>query len=351
MNNRDRQENEIIALSSIYNHNEFSCIHGNIIEIYYNVFLTNIVTLKNAFNTFSKDLIKYLPPIRIYIQLPNDYPTISLPNFYIISSWLTPWQTSFVCQQLDEIWLKNKGQEILFLWFEFLRNDLLNFLQIKDTLDISFLLLIKYRLTDYFKLNAIFQKDARAICNALIFNPIKFFVDYNDYQLKLKFENSSYMCIICFEIYCGKYCIKLKNCSHIFCKNCIQQHITIKINENVIKNITCPDLSCNSTITYNEIKALCPNLFLKYEDLLLHVTINSMQDIVFCPQISCQCPTVRDDDNTLIVCSKCDYSFCSLCHKVYCNLIFYLVTSFCWRILIEDMSGVPWKYTLCYNTQ
>ncbi|XP_012146257.2 E3 ubiquitin-protein ligase RNF14-like [Megachile rotundata] len=320
MNNRDRQENEILVLSSIYNHNEFSYIQGDIIEIYFNVFPTNndkVIKLKNAYNKFSKCLIKYLPPIRIYVQLPKDYPTKCLPNFYIMSSWLTPWQTSSVCQHLDEIWLKNKEQEILFLWFEFLRNDLLNFLQINDTLDISFLYLMKYSLTDYFKLNAILEKDARAICNALIFNPIKFFMDYNDYQLKLTFENSSYMCIICFEIYYGKYCTKLQNCSHIFCRNCIQQYITTKINENVIKNIICPDLSCNCAITYNEIKMFCPNLFSKYEDLLLHVTLNSMQDIVFCPRISCQCPVVKDDENTLIVCSKCDYSFCSLCHKVY----------------------------------
>nr|XP_012146262.1 PREDICTED: E3 ubiquitin-protein ligase RNF14-like isoform X2 [Megachile rotundata] len=41
MNNRDRQENEILVLSSIYNHNEFSYIQGDIIEIYFNVFPTN----------------------------------------------------------------------------------------------------------------------------------------------------------------------------------------------------------------------------------------------------------------------------------------------------------------------
>ncbi|XP_034194277.1 E3 ubiquitin-protein ligase RNF14-like isoform X1 [Osmia lignaria lignaria] len=321
MNNRDRQENEILALSCIYNQNEFSYIKDDdMIQIYFNVYpATNnkVLMLKNLRKMYLKCLIKYLPPVRIYVQLPMDYPTKNSPNFYITSSWLTPWQISFICQQLDEIWSSNKEQEVLFLWFEFLRHDLLNFLQINETLDISLLFLRYYNLTDYFKLNVTFSYDVRAICNVLVLNPIKLFMDYNEYQMQFNFERSYYSCVVCFEVYSGKKCIQLQSCGHTFCRNCMQEYLGAKINENMVKDIMCPDSNCKFNIMHNEIKKLCPNLFSKYENLLLQITLNSMKDIVYCPRISCQCPVVNDNDNIWITCSKCDHAFCRDCRKAY----------------------------------
>ncbi|KAK1134306.1 hypothetical protein K0M31_012083 [Melipona bicolor] len=324
IDNRKRQKDEVLVLSNIYNNNEFSHNKEDIIECYYNAFPLvsgDLLRLENIyekdFDSFSSYFIKYLPPIRVYLQLNRDYPTGKSPNFYIISSWLSPWQISLICQKLDEIWLQNKGQEILFLWFEFLRSDVLNFLNIKNTLDISFIHMTYHNITDYFKLNLIFQNDIRAIYSILFSSPLKFLITYDKYEQKIEFESNHFLCIICFDEYCGKQCTKLKNCSHVYCKNCIQQYITMKIKENNVKDITCPNLSCNLDITRDEIKKFCPELFQKYENTLLHITLNTMRDVIFCPRISCQYPLIKNDDDTLAICSKCDYTFCTYCNKVY----------------------------------
>ncbi|CAL7947860.1 unnamed protein product [Xylocopa violacea] len=340
--NRNRQEEEMLILSSIYNSNEFSYNKEDTIQCYFNVFsiVDNLLRLENIyedsdFHLFSKYIIKCLPPIRVYLQLPVDYPTEEPPNFYIISSWLSPWQLSFICQKLDETWLINKGQEILFTWFEFLKHDLFDFLKIKHTLDISLLHLAYHNIIDYFNLIWIVKSDNRAIFNTFS-PPIKFLINYDKYQQKVIFECNYYLCTICFEEYYGKYCIKLKSCNHIYCKKCIQEYIVIKINENDVNNITCPDLSCNYNITFNEVKELCPELFLKYEDLLLRFTLNTMKDLVFCPRNSCQCPLVINNDDTLAICSKCDHAFCIYCYKVYHGVAPCVMTADDTAKLIEE---------------
>lgn len=39
-----------------------------------------------------------------------------------------------------------------------------------------------------------------------------------------------------------------------------------------------------------------------------------MKDIIFCPRILCQCPLVKNSDDTLAKCS--DHIFCIYCYKV-----------------------------------
>lgn len=83
-----------------------------------------------------------------------------------------------------------------------------------------------------------------------------------------------------------------------------------KNSENNINNILCPDLSCNFNIIFNEIKKFCPKSFSRYENMLLNVTLRNMKDIIFCPRISCQYPLVKNNDDTLVKCSKYDHIFC-----------------------------------------
>lgn len=44
--------------------------------------------------------------------------------------------------------------------------------------------------------------------------------------------------------------------------------------------------------------------------MLLNVTLRNMKDIIFCPRISCQYPLVKNNDDTLVKCSKYDHIFC-----------------------------------------
>ncbi|XP_076228155.1 E3 ubiquitin-protein ligase RNF14-like isoform X2 [Nomia melanderi] len=323
----ERQKDEILALSHIYSSKEFSYTN-EFTQCYYNVFpivkdgLLELRTLNTSdmntyeYSSVSKYFIKYLPPIRMHIQLPIDYPTKSAPNYYITTSWLSSWKISMICQKLDEIWLNNRGQEILFLWFEFLKNDLLYFLQIKDTLDISFLYMAYYNISSYFNLNLSYQHDVRAIYDILFFEPLQFLISYDEQQEENVFSQSYYTCIICFDMFLGEKCVKLKNCNHIYCGKCIEEYIALKIKENNVCDIECPVLSCNIPIAIHEIKSLCPNLFAKYEDTLLHITLKTIKNLVQCPRKSCEFSFIKDTDEELTICYKCDYTFCSYCYKV-----------------------------------
>ncbi|KZC11500.1 E3 ubiquitin-protein ligase RNF14 [Dufourea novaeangliae] len=324
--NNDRQENEVLALSNIYSSKEFSYIKRTTIQCYYNIFpevrdgllkLQNVNENNETNCSTSKCLIKYIPPIRMYIELPDEYPFTNPPKYSITVSWLSPWRISFICQKLDEMWLINKEQEILYQWFEFLRNDLLDFLQIQNILDISFLYFIYYNVSSYFNSSLMFQNDGRAIFSIIFSDPVQLLMNYHNQQCQIVFEQNYYTCIICFELHSGKTCIKLENCGHIYCGQCMQTFITLKLNENAINDMICPVLNCNCVITYNEIKSLCSGLFSKYEDSLLHITLRSMKNVIYCPRILCQCPVIKYTDDTFAICYKCDYTFCSYCYKGY----------------------------------
>ncbi|KAM0727733.1 E3 ubiquitin-protein ligase RNF14 [Formica fusca] len=326
---RIRQEDEMTALSSIYSENEFSCTRNEQIKCTINIFLklnrklevnfTNCCSsnaISDSIVSCDKIFVGHLPPVRLYTQLPNMYPSRKPPNFCLSVIWLTPWEISFVCQKLDEIWEENQGSEILFLWLDFLQNDLFNFLGIQDSLDVSFMHIIRTTPGDRITFHLARLADRRAVNGALSLDIKKLLISYDREQHKKQFDNNFYTCYICFEEYRGLHCIELKNCGHVYCKDCIEEHIRIKINEH-IKIISCPTLDCSFEINDNDIKTLCPSLFSRYEELLLRVTLNTMDDVIYCPRISCQNPMIKDPSDTAPICPICNYCFCIYCYKLY----------------------------------
>ncbi|XP_078045557.1 E3 ubiquitin-protein ligase RNF14-like [Augochlora pura] len=323
--NNWRQENEMLSLSSIYRPNEFSYTKDSMIQCYYNIFPkieNNLLELRtnsgsNKIKTL-KYFIKYLPPVKVYIQIPDDYPVNNPPKFHIISSWLSPWQLSGICQQLDDIWSNNRGQEILFLWFEFLRNELLNFLHIKDTLDISLLYMMYYNLANYFNLILTYQHDVRAVSNILFLEPLKYLMNYDKQQRRTIFQQKLFSCSICFCIYFGKKCVELKNCGHVYCRKCIRQYLATEINDCTKCSIICPEIDCSEFISIDQIKSLCSNnLFSKYDDKLLQTALRNIEYIIYCPSIKCKYAFIRDVNNESAICYNCGYCFCTYCYQSY----------------------------------
>lgn len=79
----------------------------------------------------------------------------------------------------------------------------------------------------------------------------------------------------------------------------------------------CPTLGCNSKINVNDIKILCPSIFPRYEELMVQVALNTMDDVIYCPRISCQYPVIKDPNDTAPICPNCNYCFCVYCLKIY----------------------------------
>jgi len=95
------------------------------------------------------------------------------------------------------------------------------------------------------------------------------------------------------------------------------------INDGQVKSITCPVNSlCHTELTPTQIASIVDKItFHRYDRLLFQLSIDSMDDIIYCPR--CQKPVIvtqgSDDhlNNTLGECATCSFVFCTLCGKTF----------------------------------
>ncbi|KAK4719315.1 hypothetical protein R3W88_017653 [Solanum pinnatisectum] len=88
----------------------------------------------------------------------------------------------------------------------------------------------------------------------------------------------------------------IESCSHVFCTDCINKHVSIKIQDK-IHVVTCPDV-CNS---WDEL--LCESLILASQKF-------------YCPYKDCSAMLVNDSDEIVreSECPVCWRLFCAQCH-------------------------------------
>ncbi|KAF7407221.1 hypothetical protein HZH66_001758 [Vespula vulgaris] len=372
----EKQKDEITALESIYNKEEFSYYNED--KLYQCNFKIFINLPVGYYFTYSdnryreqpaeKVEISHLPPLSLYVTLSENYPSNSPPMFTLCTSWLCQAPLSKLCRKLDSLWEENKGQEILFVWIGFLQHETLQFLNIEQCISMNYIY-TSYKIALEKAQN--FQKhieeqssqkhleeheaietiakdtsskrsssnknsekelqrqrykerkpkkiDKRAFSDCPFGkNPIQFLIDYNEKRNHIEFNKSLYTCKICFTDKLGEHCIKFLPCSHIFCKNCISDYLEIKIKDGSVQNISCPEEKCTSEATPGQIKDLVsPEMFAKYDSILLNVTLDTMSDIIYCPRRHCQYPVSRDLNEEMANCPACQYVFCVYCKMVY----------------------------------
>ncbi|XP_078044143.1 E3 ubiquitin-protein ligase RNF14 isoform X2 [Augochlora pura] len=358
----EKQKDEIIALESIYNEEEFShheengrhqCsfkIFINLLDDYYITYKDN----RHMEESLQKINISHLPPLTLHVILPEDYPSISPPIVTLHSSWLCSQSLAELCKKLDQLWEENKGQEILFTWVGFLHDESLEFLNMQGHIDMSNAYTYyqetlektqnvqKTKVIDtienehtidsaknkvraevtaqYWNKKNYMHKgyDKRALNSPIGRNPIQALIDYNDKRNHIEFEKNFYPCKICFLDKMGKHCTKFLPCGHVFCKDCITGYIEARIKDGNVQNICCPEEKCTSEATPAQIKGmLSSEMFAKYDSMLLNSTLDTMMDIIYCPRRNCQYPVSREPDEQMANCPVCRYAFCIFCKMVY----------------------------------
>ncbi|KAJ8672730.1 hypothetical protein QAD02_003990 [Eretmocerus hayati] len=367
----EKQKDELIALESIYNDEEFTYCKQNdnyhvTLKIYLSLPEKFFFTYKDSRHNDEKSekvFISHLPPITLLMLLPIDYPSIHPPRYTIRSPFLSPALMTKLCKKLDQLYKSNPGQEIIFTWMNFLQSETLEYLNILEGINIDHVYTL-YRIaseksqknqelascagaqgtcqtelrgsasnpTDVSsqKRRSMSVKkakksrsrrfyDERAVIDILVGrNPVQMLIDYNEMRNQIEFRRNFYSCKVCFADKLGENCVQFLPCNHVFCKECTNSYFETKIQEGAVQNIFCPEEGCKSEATPDQIKNLVsPELFLKYDSILLNATLDTMNDIIYCPRKSCQYPVSHEPEENMANCPVCSYAFCIYCKAVY----------------------------------
>jgi hypothetical protein len=130
-------------------------------------------------------------------------------------------------------------------------------------------------------------------------------MNYNTYVIMGDIDK----CPIC----CDRDALICLECGHSFCVYCLEDYIIGKINDSEYE-IICPRYDCDKTISYNFInKYVDEDVIKKLDRNIIKETVNSSDDLKFCPKCEAIC---EKDDNDGVYCQNCDYTFCYNCSSV-----------------------------------
>jgi len=160
-------------------------------------------------------------------------------------------------------------------------------------------------------------------------------------------------CPICIEdIDIGKGYI-LEECNHVYCNSCLQGYLNNLIQDAKVLDIHCPHPSCETLLSYNDVKRLCDEKqFVKYEEFTLVAALKGDPNVRWCPNPkSCNNAIVNDrpNENKKLVCDQCHYAFCFDCNEEWhigtCEELQE------WKLQNNQVDKAFVKYTKSSNTQ
>eukprot|EP00026_Physarum_polycephalum_P006470 Phypoly_transcript_06513.p1 GENE.Phypoly_transcript_06513~~Phypoly_transcript_06513.p1 ORF type:complete len:557 (+),score=99.32 Phypoly_transcript_06513:24-1694(+) len=243
-----------------------------------------------------------LPPILLTVTYHPSYPSDEPPMFTMSCCWLSEIQLTELCKQLDQIWADSKGEVVVFRWVSWLMEESLAFLDIRS----PYVLPI-YDVTP----DRVNELDARAESTCDRFT-IGLLIDFDKFARRELFFQTEHTCGICYMDYPGIQFVHQTTCEHPFCKDCMRQMCQINIQEGSIAEIKCPDKQCRKQVLPQVVRGLVNDeTYTRYERLLLDRSLNSMEDVMWCPH--CSFAVIIDDKIELGACTNCGFSFCTNC--------------------------------------
>lgn len=274
--------------------------------------------------SYAEGEVNYLPPLRLQLRLPLDYPESSAPEFQLASSWLDSDVLSMLCKALDEKWKEAEGSPIIFTWAEALRYDTFEVLQFRGSQPLTLLL----RAVDQDSLDLDPEQDSRARPECE--KPMQTLLDlllYDKCRGLDLWRQQQHLCNICFSEYPGSQFLHLGECVHAFCRTCVTAMAEMHVAEGTISELLCPEPSCRVDISANTLsEVLDGERYERWHALKLQrVLMSELKGVVFCPRCEERgretpvLPEKEEDEGIPPVarCGHCDYVFCARCLGLY----------------------------------
>ena len=222
-------------------------------------------------------------------------------------------QLSKLCGALDSLWVEGEGSVVLYQWQQLLAHETLPLLCISSSLAVDVE-------KPHPKMADWDNRAVQEIEHSLMVLPT--LIEYDVKRKEKVFKTSVFTCEICFQSLLGDECVQLPSCMHVHCCECMRGHIAAKVSDGQVVRIDCLSSDCTELVPPDVIKNLvAPELFARYDRLLLQRSLDGMGDIVYCPRPTCRCATLKEDnDDNMALCSRCLFSFCILCKRTWHGL-------------------------------
>lgn len=316
---------ELVAMESIYGHDGvFSCDRDamkGFISVSPEV--DQPVRVIPRFEDEREVEIRFFPPVTVEFHLPPEYPSSSPPRICVVSNWLSPVQMLKVWSHLHTLWKSDQGYGVLFEYAEFLRSSLLSMVVGSGEgarLDVSCLL--RRRGCAGRSRPTIAPTGAVRSRYRLTLPPgtdVRLALTRYQQECELRvFQEGRFSCGVCGEEVSGRLCLRLTQCAHVFCRQCLSQYYSLLISEGNVHGVQCPEVQCRLQPLPSEVCELVgEDLFQRYDSFLLSSTLRSMTDVVLCPRLHCQSTVLLEEEENMGRCANCDFVFCSLCKRAY----------------------------------
>ncbi|XP_061739858.1 E3 ubiquitin-protein ligase RNF14-like isoform X2 [Nerophis ophidion] len=132
------------------------------------------------------------------------------------------------------------------------------------------------------------------------------------------FQSTVFDCSVCFLSYLGSECVRIQDCGHVFCQDCLAEFCKLRITEGNVLGVTCAQAGCSALPTPDQVESLVgEELFSRYDRLLLQSTLDRMADVSYCPRTTCGSPVILEEASRVALCSVCGFAFCVTCKKTY----------------------------------
>ncbi|KIL71079.1 hypothetical protein M378DRAFT_183590 [Amanita muscaria Koide BX008] len=245
-----------------------------------------------------------LPPVLLDIILPSSYPVFDPPELVSVRAmhfWLPG--IPQLRNLLNEMW--QPGEGILYNWIEYLRTG--EFLKGME-------------LTAKNNVIQLCHPAPRILASLL--------ESYETLIKSTQFNNSSYLCSICFMSFKGSKCLQL-SCNHTFCRSCLADYWKLCIAEGEVGKVGCADPECvkeGREAKVDEVARIVTDEEVRrWKWLREKRTFDRDPTMIHCPMPFCQVPVcksaVDDEDGSgwfrFRQCTSCGYTFCGMCKRLW----------------------------------